>query len=235
MRQVYLGGSRDYLVEVPDGTQMRVVTSAAENIAQGRRSGSSAAGPLPRAGRMSRAFGHPRQKQRSMREETTMRKQILPTRSAARARPPSRPRACSPRRHAAAPAGERGHPATDRGRQEGRQGRLLHLGRPAGGGAGRARRSRRNIPGVAVRVERTGAERVFQRIGQEYASRIHAVDVVNSSDAAHFIVWKREGILAPYVPEDVAKHYPGRAQGPGRHVRQLPRLASASSATTPTW
>src|SRR6201990_1125952 len=63
-------------------------------------------------------------------------------------------------------------------------------------------------PGIAVRVERTGAERVFQRIGQEYASNIRAVDVVNSSDAAHFIVWKRDGILAPYVPEDVAKDYP---------------------------
>ncbi|MEW6451886.1 MAG: extracellular solute-binding protein [Pseudomonadota bacterium] len=63
-------------------------------------------------------------------------------------------------------------------------------------------------PGVAVRVERTGAERVFQRIGQEYTSRIYAVDVVNSSDAAHFIVWKRDGILAPYVPEDVGKFYP---------------------------
>ena len=63
-------------------------------------------------------------------------------------------------------------------------------------------------PGVAVRVERTGAERVFQRIGQEYGSRIHAVDVVNSSDAAHFIVWARDGLLAPFVPEDVARHYP---------------------------
>jgi len=62
--------------------------------------------------------------------------------------------------------------------------------------------------GVSVRVERTGAERVFQRIGQEYASRIHTVDVVNSSDAAHFIVWKRDGLLAPFVPEDVAKYYP---------------------------
>jgi len=60
--------------------------------------------------------------------------------------------------------------------------------------------------GIAVRVERTGAERVFQRIGQEYSSNIHAVDVVNSSDAAHFIVWKRDGILAPYVPEDVASY-----------------------------
>ena len=69
-------------------------------------------------------------------------------------------------------------------------------------------------PGIAVRVERTGAERVFQRIGQEYASRIHAVDVVNSSDAAHFIVWKREGMLAPYVPEDVAKHYPAEHKDP---------------------
>jgi iron(III) transport system substrate-binding protein len=61
--------------------------------------------------------------------------------------------------------------------------------------------------GIAVRVERTGAERLFQRLGQEYASRIHAADIVNSSDAAHFIVWKRDGILAPFVPEDVAKHY----------------------------
>src|SRR5258707_16587 len=34
--------------------------------------------------------------------------------------------------------------------------------------------------GVTPRVERTGAERVYQRIGQEYASKIHAVDVVQS-------------------------------------------------------
>jgi len=63
-------------------------------------------------------------------------------------------------------------------------------------------------PGVAVRVERSGAERVFQRIGQEYSSKIYAVDVANSSDAAHFVAWKRDGWLAPYVPEDVAKFYP---------------------------
>src|SRR5580692_2141154 len=63
-------------------------------------------------------------------------------------------------------------------------------------------------PEIAVRVERTGAERVFQRIGQEYASGIHAVDVVNASDAAHFIAWKREGLLEAHVPEDVARFYP---------------------------
>ncbi len=63
-------------------------------------------------------------------------------------------------------------------------------------------------PGVKVQVERTGAERILQRIGQEYQSNIHAVDVVNSSDASHLAYWKDQGLLAPYVPEDVAKYYP---------------------------
>ena len=69
-------------------------------------------------------------------------------------------------------------------------------------------------PGIPMRVERSGGERIFQRIGQEYASNIHAVDVVNSSDSAHFIVWKRDGILASYVPEDVALHYPAEHRDP---------------------
>src|SRR5688572_19895983 len=68
-------------------------------------------------------------------------------------------------------------------------------------------------PGITVRVERSGAERVFQRIGQEYASRIHAVDVVNSSDAAHLIVWKRDGWLTPYVSDDIAR-YPAEHRDP---------------------
>src|SRR6266481_6142171 len=63
-------------------------------------------------------------------------------------------------------------------------------------------------PDIAVRVKRSGAERVFQRIGKEEEIRIHEVDVVGSTDAAHFIHWKRDGLLAPYVPEDIAKHLP---------------------------
>ena len=35
VRNVFLGGSRDYLVEVANGAQLRVVTSAAENVPQG--------------------------------------------------------------------------------------------------------------------------------------------------------------------------------------------------------
>ena len=69
-------------------------------------------------------------------------------------------------------------------------------------------------PGISVKVERTGAERNFQRIAQEYGSKIYACDTVNSSDAAHFIVWKREGLLAACEPEDVAKHYPPEHKDP---------------------
>jgi iron(III) transport system substrate-binding protein len=68
--------------------------------------------------------------------------------------------------------------------------------------------------GVNIHVERTGAERLLQRIGQEYSSNIHAVDVVNSSDASHLVYWKSKGWLAPYVPEDVAKYYPAEHKDP---------------------
>src|SRR3954466_10891839 len=44
-------------------------------------------------------------------------------------------------------------------------------------------------PGVSVQVERSGSERVFQRIGQEYGSRLYVADVVSTSDAAHFVLW----------------------------------------------
>jgi iron(III) transport system substrate-binding protein len=61
-------------------------------------------------------------------------------------------------------------------------------------------------PGIACKVERTGAERLLQRISQEYTANVHAVDVVNSSDAAHLVYWKDQGMLEPYVPEDVGKY-----------------------------
>ncbi|HET8666834.1 MAG TPA: extracellular solute-binding protein, partial [Terriglobales bacterium] len=74
-------------------------------------------------------------------------------------------------------------------------------------------------PGITVRVERSGAERVFTRIGQEYASNIHAVDVVNTADQAHCIIWKRNGWLAAYLPEEVTKYYDRRYyDAEGLHV-----------------
>jgi iron(III) transport system substrate-binding protein len=82
-------------------------------------------------------------------------------------------------------------------------------------------------PGISVRVERSGAERVFQRIAQEMESRINAVDVVNSSDGAHLIAWNRNGWLAPYLPEEVARHYPTQYYDPdGRWVTTRVWLSS---------
>jgi len=63
-------------------------------------------------------------------------------------------------------------------------------------------------PKIDVDVERSGSERVFQRINQEYQSGIKNVDVTNSSDASHFLFWKQQGWLVKHVPPDTAKFPP---------------------------
>src|SRR5260370_42380135 len=69
-------------------------------------------------------------------------------------------------------------------------------------------------PGIAVRIERTGSERQFQRLAQEYAANIFAADVIHASDASHFVVWKRNGWLAPFVPEAVPRYFPPEHRDP---------------------
>jgi iron(III) transport system substrate-binding protein len=69
-------------------------------------------------------------------------------------------------------------------------------------------------PGISVQIERSGSERLFQRVGQEFDSNIHAADIINSSDASHFITWKKNGWLMPFVPEDVAKYFPENYRDP---------------------
>ena len=83
------------------------------------------------------------------------------------------------------------------------------------------------FPGIAVRVERSGSERLYQRIEQERGSNIIAVDVVNSADAAHFVVWKRNDWLAPYLPEEVANQFPTEHRDPdSMHVTTRVWLSS---------
>jgi len=72
----------------------------------------------------------------------------------------------------------------------------------------------KRYPGIKVTVERNGAERQFSKIGQEYSSKIYNVDTVNSSDAAHFIYWKREGWLAAALPDEVVQRYPAGSFDP---------------------
>jgi iron(III) transport system substrate-binding protein len=77
---------------------------------------------------------------------------------------------------------------------------------------------RAKYSGIEIQVERSGSERLFQRVTQEYGSSIHNVDVINTSDAAHYILWKRQGLLAPHVPEDVAKHFGDNADPDGLYA-----------------
>lgn len=72
---------------------------------------------------------------------------------------------------------------------------------------------RAEYPNISIDVERSGSERVFQRINQEYQSGIKNVDVVNSSDSSHFIFWKQQKWLAQHTPPDV-KRYPAQFKDP---------------------
>jgi iron(III) transport system substrate-binding protein len=76
-----------------------------------------------------------------------------------------------------------------------------------------AKAFRAEYPDVKIEVERSGSERVFQRINQEYQSNIKNVDVVNSSDASHFIYWKQHKLLAAHTPPDVVR-YPAQFKDP---------------------
>ena len=71
-----------------------------------------------------------------------------------------------------------------------------------------AKAFRADYPNIDVDVERAGSERVFQRINQEYESGIKNVDVVNSSDASHFLFWKQQKWLAAHTPPDVKRFAP---------------------------
>src|ERR1700730_14918271 len=89
-----------------------------------------------------------------------------------------------------------------------REGRLFLYSQrdlPVGENLGKAFETQ--YPGIAVQIERSGSERLFQRVDQEFASNIRAADVINTSDASHIISWKKNGWLAPFVTEDIAQHF----------------------------
>ncbi len=81
---------------------------------------------------------------------------------------------------------------------------------------GVAKAFRAAYPNIQIDVERAGSERVFQRVNQEYQSNIKNADVVNSSDASHFLFWKQQKWLAPHTPPDV-KRFPAKYKDPDGH------------------
>lgn len=88
-------------------------------------------------------------------------------------------------------------------------------------------------PGIKVNVERTGSERLFNRIAQEASSNIRRVDVANSADAAHFLPWKRQGWLAPFVTVDIAENVaPDQRDPDGTYVNQRTHLSAIAYNTS---
>ncbi|WP_342362820.1 ABC transporter substrate-binding protein [Terrarubrum flagellatum] len=67
---------------------------------------------------------------------------------------------------------------------------------------------------IKVKVERSGSERVFQRIMQEYGSNIFNADVIETSDAVNFLVLKSKQWIQQALPEEVAKDWPKEAKDP---------------------
>jgi len=76
-----------------------------------------------------------------------------------------------------------------------------------------ARNFEKLYPGITVQVERTGSERLFQRVSQERASNIYAADVLDATDQALFVTWKKQGILEPFVPAEMLK-FPASERDP---------------------
>ncbi len=96
-----------------------------------------------------------------------------------------------------------------------------------------ARAFEAKYPGIKVAVERTGSERLFNRIAQEVASKIYKVDVANSADAAHFLPWKRQGWLAPFLTVEMAENIPAEQRDPdGTYVNQRTHLSAIAYNTS---
>lgn len=96
-----------------------------------------------------------------------------------------------------------------------------------------ARAFEAKYPGIKVAVERTGSERLFNRIAQEAGSKIYKVDVANSADAAHFLPWKRQGWLQPFLTVEMAENILAEQRDPdGTYVNQRTHLSAIAYNTT---
>jgi len=58
-------------------------------------------------------------------------------------------------------------------------------------------------PGIKVEVQRTGSQRILQRVMQEQQANLKLVDVIHTSDAGHFVMLKDKKLLMKYTPAGV--------------------------------
>ena len=79
-------------------------------------------------------------------------------------------------------------------------------------------------PGVACTVERSGAERCYSASARNTPPMYMLSTWSIRRTLRCWSYWKNQGMLAPYVPEDVAKFYPAEHKDVDGTYRQLPRL-----------
>ena len=72
-------------------------------------------------------------------------------------------------------------------------------------------------PGVKVEVQRTGSQRILQRMMQELSSNIRNVDVVHTSDAGHYVLLKEKKLLMQYAPVGIEAFGAGFKDRDGYH------------------
>jgi iron(III) transport system substrate-binding protein len=58
-------------------------------------------------------------------------------------------------------------------------------------------------PRIKVEVQRTGSQRILQRVMQELQANIKNADVIHTSDAGHFVLLKEKKLLMKYTPAGV--------------------------------
>jgi iron(III) transport system substrate-binding protein len=58
-------------------------------------------------------------------------------------------------------------------------------------------------PGIKVEVQRTGSQRILQRVMQEMQANLKLVDVIHTSDAGHFVLLKEKRLLMKYSPAGI--------------------------------
>jgi iron(III) transport system substrate-binding protein len=58
-------------------------------------------------------------------------------------------------------------------------------------------------PGIKVEVQRTGSQRILQRVMQEQQANLKLVDVIHTSDAGHFVLLKEKKLLMKYTPAGI--------------------------------
>ena len=99
-----------------------------------------------------------------------------------------------------------------------------------------AQRFEQAYPGIKVEVQRSGSERILQRLMQEAAAGLKNADVFNSSDAGHYVLLRKKGMLAKYTPAG-ADRFPEGFRDPEGIVfgwRAFPVVMSYNSKLLPS-